>query len=96
MHTQPMFIVHHQTIVPRHHPPAISWRGILVGLWLICSSTVVLALVPGIGLELGNLPGDIDAGSGGSLVRVPIVTITLLLVTLTGIYYRISSYLSRH
>jgi hypothetical protein len=86
----------HRMIAAHHVTPAMSWKGILVGLWLTCTLVILLSLLPGIDLRLGNLPGDIDAGNGNGSVRVPIATITLLLVTLTGVYYRISSYLSRH
>jgi hypothetical protein len=96
MQTRQLALTHRTTLAHDDDVPAISWRGILVGLWLTCTLIILLSLLPGVGMSLGNLPGDIDAGSHGGSVRVPLATIALLLVTLTGIYYRISSYLSRH
>lgn len=95
MQTRQLALTHRPTIERAHEVPVISWRGILAGLWLTSTLVILLSLMPGIALSLGNLPGDIDAGSHGGSVRVPLATITLLIVTLTGIYYRISSYLSR-
>lgn len=96
MQTRQLVLTDRPAIVRQHDVPVISWRGILVGLWMTSTLVILLSLLPGVELSLGNLPGDIDAGSHGGSVRVPLATITLLLVTLTGIYYRISSYLSRH
>ncbi|HVK39705.1 MAG TPA: DUF2905 family protein [Candidatus Kapabacteria bacterium] len=96
MQTQQLALTNRASIARHQEPPAISWRGILVGLWLTCTLVILVSLLPGVGFSLGNLPGDIDAGSHGGSVRVPLATIALLLVTLTGIYYRVSSYLSRH
>jgi hypothetical protein len=96
MHARQMTLTHRAASVRHHDVPAMSWKGVLVGVWLMSTSIILLSLVPGVELSLGNLPGDIDAGSQGGSVRVPLATITLLLVTLTGVYYRISSYLSRH
>jgi hypothetical protein len=96
MQTQQLYLNPHSNPSAHEDVPAISWRGILVGLWLTSTFVILLSLVPGVALSLGNLPGDIDAGSSGGSVRIPLGTITLLLVTLTGLYYRISSYLSRH
>lgn len=96
MQTRQLALTNRTAITPRPDVPAVSWRGILAGLWLTCTMLILVSLLPGVGLSLGNLPGDIDAGSQGGSVRVPLATIALLLVTLTGIYYRISSYLSRH
>lgn len=75
---------------------AMAWRGILAGLWLTCTTVILIALLPGIGIGLGNLPGDFHAGSAGGGVELPIASITLIIVTLSGLCFRISSLLSRH
>src|SRR5688500_12943292 len=76
--------------------PVSAFRGILVGLWLTCTTILLLALVPGLDITLGNLPGDFDAGTNDGSVRLPLATLSLVVVTLTGLYFRIASHLSRH
>ena len=74
-----------RSIAQYDNAPGISWRGIRAGLWLTSAMVILVSLVPGIAITLGNLPGDIDAGSSGGSVHLPIASITLLVVTLTGI-----------
>ena len=89
--------INHGQHIHRHVAPAVlSLRGILVGLWITCTAVVIIALLPGVGVSLGNLPGDIIAGTPDRSVRLPIATFSLLVVTLTGIILRINSHLSRH
>ncbi|MBC8144608.1 MAG: hypothetical protein H7X80_03420 [bacterium] len=85
----------HRTFPQHDDAPGVAWRGILAGLWLTSTMVILISFVPGIAISLGNLPGDIGSVGNGESVRLPIATITVLIVTLAGICYRISRFLSR-
>lgn len=86
----------HASHLDSGNSPVSAFRGIAIGLWLTSAVVVVLSLVPGIDIALGNLPGDIEAGTQDASVRLPFTSFALIVVTLTGLYFRILSHLTRH
>lgn len=68
---------------------------LFLAFWILALIVVAITFVPGIGLALGKLPGDLLIGPGDHAVYLPLATSSLVTIAIGGLFYLASNYLTR-
>ncbi len=76
-------------------PWRFDWSAVGPLVWVLSITVIILTFVPGVGLTLGKLPGDLMFRSDDRVLYFPLMTSGLITVVIGGIFYLASNHLTR-